>query len=62
MSLLDYLSRFRKRRFAGRVLAAPHKLACLVCVARFASVSGAGHYGYLEQPDAFAEQIETFLG
>jgi pimeloyl-ACP methyl ester carboxylesterase len=29
--------------------------------ARFESVSGAGHYGYLEQPAAFADKIEAFL-
>ncbi|MBO9499096.1 MAG: alpha/beta hydrolase [Novosphingobium sp.] len=30
--------------------------------ASYASVSGAGHYGYLEQTPAFAQQIEAFLG
>ncbi|MBJ7438869.1 MAG: alpha/beta hydrolase [Sphingopyxis sp.] len=29
--------------------------------ARFESVGRAGHYGYLEQPAAFAEKIEAFL-
>ncbi len=29
--------------------------------ARFESVNGAGHYGYLEQPAAFARKILTFL-
>ncbi|MDF7774767.1 alpha/beta hydrolase [Sphingomonas sp. AOB5] len=30
--------------------------------ARFENISGAGHYGYLEQPAAFADKIEAFLG
>ena len=30
--------------------------------ARFESVGDAGHYGYLEQPAAFADKIEAFLG
>jgi pimeloyl-ACP methyl ester carboxylesterase len=30
--------------------------------AAFESVSDAGHYGYLEQPAAFADKIEAFLG
>lgn len=29
--------------------------------ARFEVIEGAGHYGYLEQPDAFAARIDTFL-
>ncbi|MFV3076901.1 alpha/beta fold hydrolase [Niveispirillum fermenti] len=29
--------------------------------AQFAVIGGAGHYGYLEQPDAFASHIDTFL-
>jgi pimeloyl-ACP methyl ester carboxylesterase len=30
--------------------------------ARFEMIEGAGHYGYLEQPQAFADKIEAFLG
>jgi pimeloyl-ACP methyl ester carboxylesterase len=30
--------------------------------ARFEMIEGAGHYGYLEQPQAFADTIEAFLG
>lgn len=29
--------------------------------ATFQEISDAGHYGYLEQPDAFAEQVDKFL-
>ena len=29
---------------------------------RFESVRDAGHYGYLEQTDAFTDRIEAFLG
>ncbi len=46
-----------------RVVSADYgrKFAAEIPQARFESVSDAGHYGYLEQPAAFAEKIETFL-
>lgn len=37
------------------------KYAGAIAEASFESVSGAGHYGYLEQPAAFADKIEAFL-
>jgi pimeloyl-ACP methyl ester carboxylesterase len=29
--------------------------------ARFETIKSAGHYGYLEQPEAFAARVTTFL-